>query len=434
MRPVRVGGRVVASVLALALVGGCTGDGDETDEPTPSGDAVEPAPVDLGVEGVDGAVRVGVLVSSGAVGAEGGDVLARAQGAVVAQQRLGGDDAVELVVRDDRGESEAAVRAVDELVADGVAGIVVGSTGPHLDAALARAAEAGVATVLPYAPAPAGSSTTWSTAPAPAAVGARIASGLAELSYDAPVAVLVDGATLEGVDAVATVSTTSDALGQALTGVEQALGSGADSVVVAGPAAAQGQLVAGVQTLAQGDGEGGSGAVAVALTPQAQDPAFTTSLAAASGVLESSFLTAGPDAGDATTLEAGVAGNSAAAFFAALRSAAGDPEVLDLLGGSFSAVAAAADIVSHDAVVALVRAAEAAGSTEPADVAVALAGLTPGPADGLAGPSLDFSRAQALPDDAVEVLVATTDDPGVRPATTADTAPAALFWFAAGGG
>lgn len=425
---------LAATAAALLVLGACSGEDEAAEDAGGTGDAVEPAPVDLSVGDLAETVRVGVLVSSGATGAEGGDVLARAQGAVVAQQRLvGGGADVELVVRDDRGDAASAQQAVAELVDAGVVGIVVGSTGPHLDAALQDASAAGVATVLPYAAAPEGAGEVWSTAPSVAAVGARISEGLESLTYDAPFVVTIDGAPIEGVDAAASLATTSDALGAAVTSIEQAVADGTvDSVVIAGPASAQGQLAAGVQTVGRGEDDTAA-VLPVALTPQALGPAFGTSLAAASGVLDTPFLTAGPDAGDATTLAGGPTGNDAAAFFAALRSAAADPSVLDLLGGPFAAVAGSADIASHDAVVSLVRAAEAAGSVEPAAVADELAGLALDGTDGLAGPALSFASPQALADDEVQLLVATTNDPGVRPPSSDPAVTSGLYWFAATG-
>ena len=67
---------------------------------------------------------------------------------------------------------------------------------------------------------------------------------------------------------------------------------------------------------------------------------------------------------------------------------------------------------SHDAVVALVRAAAVAGSADPAKVWEAIPGLRLGTADGLAGPPLDFASTVAVPDDAVVTLAATSVSPG----------------------
>ena len=119
----------------------------------------------------------------------------------------------------------------------------------------------------------------------------------------------------------------------------------------------------------------------------------------------------------------------AAAYFAALRLAAGDDEVTDLFGdGAFVDAAGEADIASHDAVIAVAAAAAAAGSLEPADVLGSLDGLTVSAGDGLAGPDLDFSDSDTLAGSAVVPLLATVQDPGVRP-PVAD-GDARLFWFA----
>ncbi|MDT9594379.1 ABC transporter substrate-binding protein [Nocardioides zeae] len=439
----RRAGRLVALALTLALAASaCTGDGDDASPAPDPQDPVAPAPVALGgaLADVDGPVSLGVLVSTGAPSAEGGDLAASAEGAVVARERVrAGGGELELVVRDDRGDAATALDAVGELADAGVAGIVLATTGPHVVDAVAAAAAEGLPVVLPYG-APGDLPTgAWSTAPSPAAVGATLTAGLADLRFTRPYVVSVDGALVDGVEGAQSLSTTSDALAAAVGRIEAAArAETVDSVVVAGPPRAQAQVAAAVQALSDGGGaaQGTVDALPVALTPQALAPSFATELAQAGGVLGGQFLSAGPDATDATTLSGGTAGDSAAAYFAALRTAAADTDVANLLGdGPFGATADAADLASHDAVVALVRAVEEAGTTEPAAVADALGGLALDSSSGLAGAPLDFTDAQALPDASVVLLTATTDDPGVRPAATATPAAGGrLYWFAAPGG
>ena len=79
--------------------------------------------------------------------------------------------------------------------------------------------------------------------------------------------------------------------------------------------------------------------------------------------------------------------------------------------------------------VAVVRAAAVARSTEPAKVAEALPGLQAGTADGVAGPALDFAGTEAVPDDAVVPLASTSVSPGVRP----EAPEPSLFWFESAG-
>ena len=88
---------------------------------------------------------------------------------------------------------------------------------------------------------------------------------------------------------------------------------------------------------------------------------------------------------------------------------------IERVPGSFElplgAQRAAAD---HDAVVALVRAAGAAGSGQPDRVAGALASLSLASGDGIAGAGLTFSGQTALDPSSVVALTATSQDPGLR--------------------
>jgi hypothetical protein len=118
-----------------------------------------------------------------------------------------------------------------------------------------------------------------------------------------------------------------------------------------------------------------------------------------------------------------------AAYFTGLRLAANNPGCLNVFGDdNFSAAAQTADIPSHDAVVALVRAVDKAGSTDPAAVKSALTSLYLSGADGLAGPGLNFTSGDALSADDIVTLHASTQDPGLRPLVR-DDAGARLFWF-----
>jgi branched-chain amino acid transport system substrate-binding protein len=165
--------------------------------------------------------------------------------------------------------------------------------------------------------------------------------------------------------------------------------------------------------------------VPVVLGPAALAPAFAgrlTQLGAEGGATTAGqFLTVGPAAGDTSP------GAGTTAFLAAVRVAASDADLPALTGddGFGAAGAATADVRSHDAVLALAAAAAKAGSGAPRDVLTALRGLTVDAGDGLAGPELSFGTPQALGDEGVAVLQATTRGPGRG---VAEDAPA-LSWF-----
>jgi hypothetical protein len=115
-------------------------------------------------------------------------------------------------------------------------------------------------------------------------------------------------------------------------------------------------------------------------------------------------------------------------FLAGLRVLAQEKEAKNLTGDmAFSQVADVADSRSHDAVVSLVRAISTAGSSDPAKVAKALGTLVLGPADGIAGPALDFTRPDAMDGEPV-VLHFSAQDLGLRPQGSAERATAS--WFA----
>ena len=187
---------------------------------------------------------------------------------------------------------------------------------------------------------------------------------MAERDLDAPLLVDAGGGPVTGLTPreVETYAAGGDAaaLGKAVARRQRQLDTAVDSVVVSGAPALQAAVVAAFQ---------GSGVdVPLLLTPQAVSPAFPPALADAGGSLAAPLLTVGLDDGDATALEATDAGRALAAYFSALQLAADEPATKDLFGDRpFAEVAAGADVSSHDAVVAVVRAAAVARSTEPGE-------------------------------------------------------------------
>ncbi|GHJ61155.1 hypothetical protein NOK12_36730 [Nocardioides sp. OK12] len=436
--------RLTGPLPALAagtalLLGACSGGGDEpgpgSAEATGSAAGSAGVPASVALPTADGVgdgdpLRVGVLLTLRSEPGQGQDVVAAAEGATVAayRLRLGGGD-VELEVVDDGGTAAGAEAAVEQLVASDVAGIVAATRGDHLDEALEAATSAGTAVLLPYergADLPVGA---FATGPDAASVDRVLLEVMQADGLSRPFVLTADDVELDvGSADAAGVGADLDAT---VERVAEAYDAGrVDSVLVAAAASTQARVVAALQ--------GAAPAAPVVLSPEALSPAFAAGLAEASGTTAGAYLTAGTDAGDATTLSQGARAEGVSAFFAALRLAAGDPGITDLFGdAAFAQVAADADTASHDAVVALAAAAQAAGSVEPGDVLSALSGLQVGPDDGLAGPALDFGSDRALPPASVVALRATGQDPGVRPAVDAaggggsgGSAGGRLFWFA----
>jgi hypothetical protein len=166
----------------------------------------------------------------------------------------------------------------------------------------------------------------------------------------------------------------------------------------------------------------------VVIPDGATAPAFASTLSELDGAASGQLVSVAPAGGDATALQQDAQGRGMSAFLSAVRLASGDPKVKNLTGdAAFSADAWAADSRSHDAVVALVRAAASAGSGEPSKVGAALRTMSFGPGEGLAGPALDFSRSAALTAEAIPVY-ASPQDLGLRPP---DEAAPRLVWVPA---
>ncbi|WP_375431717.1 ABC transporter substrate-binding protein [uncultured Friedmanniella sp.] len=413
---------VLAAGLLLVGLPGCR-DNDDQAAPPPS-----PAPADTVALSADlpAPLTIGVVVSLSAPPGEGAEWRDAAEGAEVAVRRfvLGGSQ-VDLTVLNDKGTAQGATTAVQTLLDRGVAGIVLASTGKHQAAGLAEASARGVPVLLPYADSAATlPDHSWLTGPDAKTTDARLVQVLAKRGATKPFLVNAGGGSVTGLDPIGTrifragsdPTAIADALRRRLAAQPKAF----DSVVVSGPAELQAIMVRALR--------GARLDVPLALTPEALSPTFPATLHEADGSLSDPLLSTGLDEGDSTALQPSARGRSLAAYFSALQLTAADPTTKDFSGERpFTAVAGVADVRSHDAVVALVRAAAAAHSTDPAAVAAALSGLTLGAADGIAGPTLAFGTPVAVADDAVVALGSTDQSPGLRPTTAADKPT--LYWF-----
>ena len=413
----------LATVLVVGGLSACSSAGSEEAHGTPA----SPAPVALEQAQTPKDLTVGVVVSLASAPGEGSDWSKAAEGAEVAAYRYGlAGRRVQLRPVDDKGTAKGARNAVRQLVHDDVAGIVLATAGDHVRAAAQAAAAAGVPVLLPYETDASGlPDGAWLTGPDQDQVVSGLAKALAAGGLGRPVVVDAGGGTPKGVDATSTYRFRPSADASRLARViarQTRSRTRVDAVIVSGPAAQQAAVVQGLQ--------GQSVQVPVLLTPDALSPVFPATLAKLDGALSGSLTTVGPDAGDVAAMTPGADGQALSAYFAALRATAGDSKEQDFFDGQpFAGVSDAADTRSHDAVVALVTAAAKADSSDPADVAKALSGLTVTHADGLAGPDLHFGSAGAVADDDVHALQASTQDPGLRPAAAA--AEPRLFWFSA---
>ncbi len=412
----------LAGLVLAGSLAGCSASDSAEPEAAPA----RPSPVALDAADVPAGLAVGVVVSLTSAPGEGSGWSGPAEGARVAAYRYGlGDVDVRVRAVDDKGTAKGAAAAVRTLVEDDVAGIVLATEGAHVQAALATAAEAGVPVLLPYeTDARDLADGAWLTGPDREQVVSTLATALASDKLVRPVLVDAGGGRPAGISTVSghRFRAGGDVARTAAAIAKQVRSGTVDSVLVTGPAQLQATVVRGLQ--------GANVQVPVLLTPDALSPTFPTTLADLDGTLSGSLTTAGPDAGDVAAMGSGEEGEALSAYFAALRATAGDPGVTDFFDDEpFATVSDVADTRSHDAVVALVTAAAAAGSATPTDVADALAGLRVTHADGLAGPGLDFTSPSALADDDVLVLQASTQGPGLRPVATKQEPQ--LFWFTA---
>lgn len=413
----------IAVLASLALLGAAC----EKDKPAASGNdkpatskSAAPA-IAIPTKAKD--LKVGLIVSSSGPGA---DVKDLAAGAYVAAFRLNGatagHDNVSLMVADDNGTTDGAVAAMQQLVDDGAAGVVYASTGEQVLAGVAKAAELGMPVVLPYADDPRVTetgTTSYLTGPTIPQVAEELAAHVEDDGIKKVALVRQAGAYGEaGKAALAAagmefVSDTPYATGSTLD-AKGIVGSAPDAVIVWAESA---PAVAIADALAAA----GSGAQMLFANRSAM-PAFGQLVA---GSLASSVgdgaLSVGSWAGADTP------GDAVDVFFVAKDKAVSDGGVTADLG--------VADLRSHDAVLALVAAAVAAGeeanSVGRAETLDALRTLSAVDVAGMAGAPLDFGSPTALTDDNVALLSYSTLDDGSGRYPAMDTAGG--HWIAVSG-
>lgn len=416
----------VAVVAAVAVVLAMTlNRPKEAPKPDPVAATV---PVALEADGLPKEFSLGIVLTFGQNGEPGSEYNRAAQGAVVADQRFSQGGAVALVTRNDSGTEDGARSAVRALAEQGVSGVIVASTGPQAVAAAKAAEEVGLPVILPYAEPAEPAATTWSTGPSRAAVEDAVR---AELNGKARVLLVNDGGAVPSSVPVAQTLNTGDFEDLAALAQEAAVRTGDQPLPAAPDAPAEAQT--------QRTAEPADAVVVSAATPQrlarlvqalqsrdvsvpmllpdgATAPDFAATLIELDGAASGQLVGFAAAGGDGTSLQQDAQGRGMSAFLAAVRLSAGDPQVKNLSSDApFAANAWAADPASHDAVVAFVRAAALAESSEPADVGAKLATLSLGPGEGLAGPPLDFSRPAALAAKPAPVY-ASPQDLGLRPA------------------
>ena len=113
----------------------------KNESPKPGAAAAPSVPLDIKLPTLGKSIKLGVIVTYGEE-TEGSEWLQPAQGAAVAAYRLHmGNAPVELVTLNDRGTETGARQAVEQMKAEGVEGIVMASSGSHVQGAVTAAKE-----------------------------------------------------------------------------------------------------------------------------------------------------------------------------------------------------------------------------------------------------------------------------------------------------
>ncbi|MDO5068279.1 MAG: ABC transporter substrate-binding protein [Propionibacteriaceae bacterium] len=399
-------------LLAVMICVGCT---SQQEEPAPSFTAVAapPLPVALKAEGLEGQMRIGVVVTLSSSPGEGADWVLAAEGVKVAAERfrLGGHD-VEVVVADDHGTAAGSSEAVAELVSQGVSGIILATSGTHVVDAVAAAKEHNTAVLLPYLTEDRYlTDGAWATGVLRSSHDAAFLETLEVMGAGHVIQVTAPG-TIKPVGFTPKADVYFDPGAQDDTEFRKELAAaaaeGADAIVILGDANTSALATASVRSAGLG--------LPILLTNSATSPLFSTALLERTGSLGGTYWTVGLGTDDPAASRQDITGRSVTAFLSAVRSTAQNPEATRYFEPSpFSDVAYAADAASHDAAVVLVTAASKAESTDAEKVLSALPGLAVTHEQGLVGPSLNFSRPAALVGGDPVPLVGTTDHVTDRP-------------------
>lgn len=392
----RVRRAAVAALTVAALAGAAcsnNNDKDKTSAPKPADTTAVSGEPAVALKTSVSDAKVGLIISSGGPGA---DVKDLASGAYVAAFRLNGakgdTDKVRLVVEDDNGTPEGATNAVKALVDQGVVGIVYASTGEQLLAGAATAAESGVAVVYPYADDPRvveQGATSYVAAPTIKQVAKELAEHVSSAGVGKVALIRQAGAYGDAGKAaleLAGMSFVSDTPVSGPDGIPgAAIAAAKPDAVMIWTDAALGLATA--DSLSQAGYDG-----AMLFGDRVAVPSFGKGLAASLA----------PPVGDGA-LSVGSWANpdlptaAADAFFLAKERAVSTGAVTADLG--------VADFRSHDAVLALVKAAE--GGATRASVADAIKSISTDDVSGTVGAPADFSNQLAFDDLHVALLTYT---------------------------
>lgn len=377
-------------------------------------------PVELKASGTTKGSSIGMILTIGNEAAEGSQWNQAASGAQVAAERFtrGGAD-INLVTEDDRGSEDGARKAVQALADKKVSGIIIATSGPHVQAAIDAASVLKIPVILPYTQALGDS---WSLQPASSVVTEKVRSATSQVSR----VIRLDQQGFVSLDVPAenTISvgaeTNTDQLAQNLA-KQTKDATKSYAVVINADAYLQGRIMRSLQSNAIN--------AQVYLSSEATSPAFSQTLMKDQQVSTVDAQSPGIATGDSVALRPDGQGRSMSAYLQTVKILSDSDQSTNALGDQkFKDVAGAADSRAHDAFVALVRAMEKADSHDPQKVHDAISTMALSASDGITGPSYNFAQQQVPQDSSVTMLSATVGDIEMRRSTT-DTSPA-VVWFA----
>lgn len=401
---------LIASIVAAAIIKQSSIEQDEAVAVT--------VPVTLTTSEQARQASIGLIVTIGNENAEGSEWNDAASGAKVAVERFNRSGAhISLITEDDRGTADGATQAVETLAHQGVSGIIIASRGQHIEPALQKAQELGIAVILPYAPS---ANEAWSLQPADDALHTLMKTHTAS----AQKIIRIDQQNFVGLEIPAEETITVDSstdiaqLARDITEQTAELGDAA-SIFINTDSYMQARVLRALQ-------EAGTRAEVI-LGYEATSPAFNEAFMKDNDSTVINALSLGYNTGDSVALQADGQGRSMSAYLQMVKILAESPETTNALGDqAFSETAIAADSRSHDATVALIRAVEHAGTTEAKAVKKAMTDLELMASDGITGPSLSFVQPYAVTADPL-ILSPTVGDVNLR--IPGENSYTPIIWF-----
>lgn len=374
-------------------------------------------PVTLTAEGEAKQASLGLIVTIGNENAEGSEWKDAASGAKVALERFNRSGArISLLTEDDRGTAEGAVQAVESLAQQKVSGIILASQGQHLEPALRKAEELGIPLILPYAES---AHSAWSLKPSEESLTQLVVSH----NNFAHKVIRIDQQDFPGLDIPAeeniTINSTTDfnKLTEEISQLTAKVGDSA-TIFLNTDSYMQARIASALH-------ESGNRAQ-ILLGYEATSPAFSQAFMKDKNSAVLNALSIGYKTDDSVALQTDGQGRSMSAYLQMVKILAESPDATNALGDQkFSEIALAADSRSHDATVALIRAIEKAGSTDPKAVKKAMPRLELAASDGITGPSLNFSQPYAVTTDPL-LLSPTVGDINLR--ITEDSSYTPIIW------